>query len=172
MESINMREVPERDEFYLGMAFWAASKSKDPNTQCGAFIIGKDNSPIGWGYNGPPRKIKDESIKWTRPEKYDYIIHAEVNAISHSKASLEGATIYVTAKPCKNCILNIINSGISRVVYFPFLSKDEHSMLKNADISNKTDELARLAGIDLIEFKGSLKWMKNRIDWMQSSGII
>ena len=45
-------------------------------------------------------------------------------------------------------------------------------MLKNADISNKTDELARLAGIDLIEFKGSLKWMKNRIDWMQSSGII
>ena len=58
MESINMREVPERDEFYLGMAFWAASKSKDPNTQCGAFIIGKDNSPIGWDITALQEKLK------------------------------------------------------------------------------------------------------------------
>lgn len=165
------REVPDRDSFYLGMAFWAASKSKDPNTQCGAFIISENNEPLGWGYNGPPKKIKDSKICWGRPQKYDYIIHAEINAINYARGNLVNSTIYVTAKPCKNCILNIINVGISKVIYFPYKSKDLTSMLSDPSMSSKTDEIASIAGVDLCEYTGNLNWMTERMQIFKELGI-
>lgn len=168
---IQPRSVPDRDSFYLGMAFWAASKSKDPNTQCGAFIISEDNEPLGWGYNGPPKKIRDNSICWGRPKKYDYIIHAEINAINYARGNLKNSIIYVTAKPCKNCILNIINVGISKVIYFPYKSKDSTSMLANSEISSKTDELVMLSEIELCEFAGDLSWMIDRMKIFDNMGI-
>ena len=64
------RRVPPRDDYYMGQAFWIAAKSKDPSTQCGAIIVSRDNSPLGTGYNGPPKKINDTSVSWDRPEKY------------------------------------------------------------------------------------------------------
>jgi dCMP deaminase len=165
------REVPDRDSFYLGMAFWAASRSKDPNTQCGAFIISKENEPLGWGYNGPPKRIDDTKICWSRPKKYDYIIHAEINAINYARGELYGSTIYVTAKPCKNCMLNIVNVGIKKVVYFPYKSKDNNSMLSDPLMSDKTDEISYLSNVELCEFRGSLNWMLSRIDLFKSIGI-
>ena len=165
------REVPDRDSFYIAMAFWAASRSKDPNSQCGAFIISEQNEPLGWGYNGPPKKINDHDITWTRPEKYDFIVHAEVNAIQHARGNLENSTIYVTAKPCKSCMLNIVSSGIKRVVYFPFKSKDKNSMLCSTEISEKTSKIAKLGDVVLEEFTQDLNWMLERINWMKSEGI-
>lgn len=166
------RPVPDRDSFYLGMAFWAASRSKDPNTQCGAFIISRNNEPLGWGYNGPPKKIDDVDVCWERPKKYDYIIHAEINAINYARGNLNNSTIYVTAKPCKNCILHIVNSGISRIVYFPYKSLDEESMLSDYSMSNKTNEIAKMGGIDLCEFRGNLNWMLDRIEIMKINKIL
>ena len=32
------RKVPPRDDYYMGIAFWIASRSKDPNTQVGAVL--------------------------------------------------------------------------------------------------------------------------------------
>lgn len=165
------RQVPYRDEFYLGMAFWAASRSKDPNTQCGAFIISKDNIPLGWGYNGPPQKINDNDVIWSRPEKYDFITHAEVNAIHYAPKNLDGSTIYVTGKPCKDCMLHIVRAGISRVVYFPYKGPDKTSMLADPQISMKTEEIARKAGVSLEEFSNKLDWMVERMNWMKSIGI-
>jgi dCMP deaminase len=165
------RDVPDRDSFYIAMAFWAASRSKDPSSQCGAFIIGENNEPLGWGYNGPPKKIKDTDITWTRPEKYDFIVHSEVNAIQHAHGNLENSTMYVTAKPCKSCMLHIVSSGIGRVVYFPFRPKDKSSMLCNVEISEKTDKIAQLGNVVLEEFNQNLDWMLERINWMKSEGI-
>lgn len=169
--STNPRKVPDRDSFYIGMAHWAASKSKDPNSQCGAFIISKENEPLGWGYNGPPKKIKDDDVVWKRPEKYDFLIHAEVNAIQHARGDLNDSTIYVTAKPCKSCMLSIVSAGISRVVYFPYSSNDKNSMLSNLEISEKTDEIARLGNVSLEKFDKDLNWMLERIEWMKNANI-
>lgn len=168
---MNPREVPDRDSFYIAMAFWAASRSKDPSAQCGAFIISEQNEPLGWGYNGPPKKIKDADIPWTRPEKYDFVVHAEVNAIQHAHGNLENSTIYVTAKPCKYCMLSIVSSGIKRVVYFPYVSNDKNSMLSDQEISFKTDKIAKLGNIVLEKFNGNLDWMLERINWMKSQKI-
>ena len=48
------------------------------------------------------------------------MLHAEANAIlkvAGSTQSCEGATLYITLSPCKECSKLIHQSGIKRVVY-------------------------------------------------------
>jgi dCMP deaminase len=167
------RLVPHRDDKYMGLAFWVASFSKDPHTQMGAVCIGKDNYPLGWGYNGPPRGIPDNDISWARKvdkglNKYDLMIHAEENAIDHSY-DLGGSTMYVTGKPCPKCMLRIITSGIVRVVYFPHVSRDPSSMFQ--EIGEKTDEIAKKGKVTLVKYTGNLNWMRDRMKIMESVGV-
>lgn len=167
------RLVPSRDERYMGLAFFHASFSKDPNTQVGAVIVNPDNEITGTGYNGPPKKIDDNKINWERPYKYSFIKHAEANAIDHSLISTKNCTLYVTGIPCKKCMLEIADAEISKVIYFDMKNiVDSSSMLSNNDEINTTIEIAKLSGVDLKCFSGDLSWMKNRIEILQKFGII
>ena len=124
------RAVPDRDSKYMALAWIIAGFSKDPNTQCGAMLIDSLNNPLGWGYNGPPRLIDDKSFSWSRPDKYDKIIHAEINALRHAVGDASGSTLYVTGLPCRRCMLHIIEAEVERVVYTNFES-DQDSLLHN-----------------------------------------
>lgn len=84
----------------------------------GAIIV-KDRMIISDGYNGTPSGFEnccedeDNLTKW-------YVLHAEANAIlkvARSTQSCEGATLYITMSPCKDCSKLIHQSGIKRVVY-------------------------------------------------------
>ena len=168
------REVPSRDDFYMGMAFWYASKSKDPKTQIGAQIVSVDNRPLGWGYNGPPKQFNDNTLNWDRPDKYDYIEHAEVNAIDHThdRHALAGSTIYVTGKPCKDCMRKIVKNGIKKVIYFPLKKiADNSSMFANDAQMSVTEEIAKLGGVHISQYNGNLNWMRDRMHFMESLGV-
>ena len=165
------RRTPSRDEKYMALAMWIASFSKDPDTQIGAVIISAENKPLGWGYNGPPRQIKDIDVNWDRPDKYDFVEHAEENAIDHSGFDLEGSILYVTAKPCKKCMLKIVKQGIHEVIYFPFKSKDKLSSINDPATYNRVDEISRLGNVQLKEFNGNLNWMRDRMQHMETIGV-
>jgi dCMP deaminase len=166
------RTTPDRDDYYMGVSFWIASKSKDPKTQVGAYIVGKDNLPISFGYNGPPSKILDQSIDWARPNKYNFVHHAENNAIWHGRnKNLEDAIIYITARPCKSCMLDIVRSGIKRVVYFVPKTIDSTSMIGNETEWQISLDIAKLGLLQLSEFEGNLNWMRDRMKWMESMGV-
>jgi len=172
---VRPRSVPSRDEFYLGMALWYAAKSKDPVTQCGAMIVSRNNEPLGWGYNGPPRQIPDDAIHWGREEydgldKYDLVDHSESNAIEYSCGDLEGATIYVSAKPCKDCMKDIVRKGIKRVVWYDS-EPDKDSMLAD-EAMNKTEKIARLGGVEMIPISSKLLWMQERWEQLKQMGVI
>ena len=86
--------------------------------QAGAIIV-KNRMIISDGYNGTPTGFEnvcedeDNYTKW-------YVLHAEANAIlkvASSTQSCDGATLYVTLSPCRECSKLIHQSGISRVVY-------------------------------------------------------
>ena len=86
--------------------------------QVGAIVV-KDRMIISDGYNGTPTGFEniceddDGYTKW-------YVLHAEANALSKvasSTQSSEGATLYITLSPCKECSKLIHQSGIKRVVY-------------------------------------------------------
>lgn len=166
------RTTPPRHDRYMGLAFIHASFSKDPNTQVGAVIVNDNNEIVGTGYNGPPRKIDDNKIDWQRPNKYPYIKHAEANAIDHSLKSTKNSTLYVTGIPCQKCMLEIVDAGISKVIYFDMKNiVDPSSMLASNQEMQITNEIARLGGVEIIPYIGNLNWMKQRIDLMDSMGL-
>lgn len=166
------RKVPSRDEKYMGLAFFHASFSKDPNTQVGAVIVNHDNEITGTGYNGPPKRIDDNLISWSRPNKYSFIKHAEANAIDHSLISTKDCTLYVTGIPCQKCMLEIVDAEISKVIYFDMRNiVDSKSMLSNNLEMQVTQEIAKMAGVNLISFSGDLSWIKNRINFLDDLGI-
>ena len=39
------------DEYFMGVSVLSGMRSKDPNTQVGACIVGKDNRILSMGYN-------------------------------------------------------------------------------------------------------------------------
>lgn len=172
------RIVPERDLKYMGLAWIHAGFSKDPNTQVGAQIISQYNEPLGSGYNGPPRLIDDDSFSWHRPNsveeginRYDLVVHAEVNAIRHScGADLTNSTLYVTALPCPKCMLEIIHAEIGRIVYFDFQG-DSNSSLQNGTWREKTFEMANMTGIRLEKFNGSVSWIADWTERLKQLGV-
>ena len=111
-------DIPDWDTYYMGEAFWIASRSPDPRTKHGSIIV-KNHKPISQGYNGYPKDCNDAKMPNEPPQKYKVILHSEVNAILFANESLEGATIYVTGMPCSQCLCKIIQKGITRIVYGP-----------------------------------------------------
>jgi len=107
----------------------------------GAIII-KNGMIISDGFNGTPtgfdNHCEDEEgyTKW-------YVLHAEANAIlkvAKSTNSCEGATLYLTLSPCKDCAKLIHQSGIKRLVYL-----DEYKDTTGLDFLRK-------ANVELLHF--------------------
>lgn len=123
------------DEYFMGVSVLSGMRSKDPNTQVGACIVGADNRILSMGYNGFPNGCSDELFPWAREEKglkskYPYVTHSELNAILNYKGgSLEGSKLYVSLFPCNECAKAIIQAGIKTVVYDCDKYKDSDSVI-------------------------------------------
>lgn len=117
----------------MGIALLSALRSKDPNTQVGACIVGKNNKIVGIGYNGFPVGCNDDDFPWERTAdkmndtKYPYVVHAEANAILNSTKDLHGARLYVGLFPCNECAKLIIQSGITEIIYLSDKYRDSDS---------------------------------------------
>ena len=119
---IDVTKYNRWDLSFLHKAYSISLDSKDPSTKVGA-IITSDNKFVSTGYNGFPRKMKDEqNLLENRESKIQRTIHAEINALIFAESSLEGMTIYTWPfPPCDACSLVLIQAGISRVVYPHFV---------------------------------------------------
>lgn len=121
------------DEAYMQMAEIWAKRSKANRKQVGALIV-KDRQIISDGYNGMPAGDEDDVCEYyedvssliktepewslkTKPE----VLHAESNALAkiaeNGGVGAQGATLYVTMSPCKECAKLIKQAKIKRVVY-------------------------------------------------------
>lgn len=110
------------DQWYLGLAEYVSSASKDPSTKVGCVVVGPDNAVRVTGYNGPPPRVHDLPERFERPAKYLYTNHAERAAIDHAArngVALDGCRLYVTHFPCNDCAKSIIAAGITRITYGP-----------------------------------------------------
>ncbi len=106
------------DKRFIDLAKLVGSWSKDPSTQVGAVIVDDKKRIISVGYNGFPRGVEDSEKRLVdREQKYDIIVHAEMNALAFARGSVEGCTLYTWPfQPCSTCAGFIIQSGINRVV--------------------------------------------------------
>jgi dCMP deaminase len=112
------KKLNKYDRAYLRIAQEWGKLSYCKRKQVGAIIV-KDRMIISDGYNGTPSGFEnccedDEGMtKW-------YVLHAEANAIlkvARSTQTCDGATLYITLSPCRECSKLIHQSGIKRVVY-------------------------------------------------------
>tara|TARA_X000001036_G_scaffold13926_1_gene11847 strand:+ start:1978 stop:2397 length:420 start_codon:yes stop_codon:yes gene_type:complete len=106
------------DIAYLKMAETWGKLSYCKRRKVGAIIV-KNRMIISDGYNGTPTGFENVCEDEENYTKW-YVLHAEANAIlkvASSTQSCNGATLYVTLSPCRECSKLIHQSGISRVVY-------------------------------------------------------
>ncbi len=115
-----MSDLIKWDKRFLELAVHVSTWSKDPSTKVGA-VIARGNTEISMGYNGFPKCIIDYDELYLNKEiKYQYIIHAELNAIlkaGQEGRDIKGATLYTSPlPPCISCAAIIMGAGITRVV--------------------------------------------------------
>ncbi|NAS31789.1 CMP deaminase [Flavobacteriaceae bacterium R38] len=106
------------DIAYLKMAKEWGKLSYCKRKQVGAIIV-KDRMIISDGYNGTPTGFENICEDENGDTKW-YVLHAEANAIlkvAASTQSCEGATLYITLSPCKECSKLVHQAGIKRIVY-------------------------------------------------------
>ena len=107
------------DTYFMDIAYEVKERSTCDRLHVGAVIV-KDKRIKGTGYNGSPAGLVhcDEDGCLVVNNHCIRTIHAEVNAILEcTPEERNGATVYITARPCAECSKIIINSGIKRVVY-------------------------------------------------------
>lgn len=114
------------DRAYMRMARVWAELSHCKRKKVGALIV-KDRKIISDGYNGTPTGFENCCEDTENRTKW-YVLHAEANAIlkiAASTQSCDGATLYVTMSPCRECSKLIHQAGIKRVVYLQGYSDTE-----------------------------------------------
>ncbi|MBT3981235.1 MAG: cytidine deaminase [Bacteriovoracaceae bacterium] len=133
------------DDYFMLQAMMASFKSKDPNTAVGCVFVDQNHHQLTMGYNGQVAGIDETQIPWgndrSEPyvfQKYGYVVHAEANAILHSKSKLEGSRCYVTLFPCNECAKMIATLKLSEVI---FLS-DKYTGTQDNIISKRILDLA------------------------------
>lgn len=106
---------------FMRLAQEMSARSKDTSTKVGAVVISPTGEVLSSGYNGFPRGVNDNvPTRQVRPTKYDFVVHAEVNALlnaGRSGTKVSGGILYVTMPPCTNCAGAVIQAGINEVIY-------------------------------------------------------
>lgn len=117
------------DAAMLARAYEAATRSLDPSTQNGAVLSsinsanGFEQSILSIGHNRMPRGVASTDYRLTRPQKYGFIVHAEVATVmqalrmaSNSRSSHRLDTLFVVWFACSDCAKVIIEANVHRVV--------------------------------------------------------
>lgn len=113
--------IPAWDETFMHDVYWWARRSKDPRTKIGALLVQwKDKVPFSHAYNGFARDVNDDvPERWERPEKYEWVVHAEENAVLNCAPNgycSRGATMFTQGIPCTRCADKVIQGKIVEVV--------------------------------------------------------
>ena len=126
-----MTNRPTWNNYYLNIAETVSLRGDCVRARHGAVIV-KDHKIVSTGYNGTPAgddrscgetgqcpRALDPTAEHAKGE-YDscWSTHAESNALLRASWSdLQGATIYITGKPCPGCAKLIASSGVSKVIW-------------------------------------------------------
>ena len=111
-------KLSKDDAMYMNIARVVALRSRDEQFKVGA-VIAKGNKILSYGWNGTPHGMDNNTRDSKGKTKWE-LVHAETNAITKlaaSTSSSEGATLYLTHSPCKDCTKLILQAGIKRMIY-------------------------------------------------------
>lgn len=139
---------PSWDQTFMSMATIMGRRSTCPRALkyggIGAVLVeAETHLVLGAGYGGSPRgephcldegcDMRDGGCKRT--------IHAEANAIAHSREHSGSKVLYTTVSPCSDCFSRAILVDVKRIVF--------HHKYR---VFEPIETAARLAGVELVHF--------------------
>ena len=134
---------PSKNQNNMDVALTIAKRSHDTETKVGAVLINNVSGVIvSTGFNGFVRGVLDSTLPNTRPDKYEYILHAENNLISNCArhgTSMNDCTLVSTLSPCKSCTRQLVNCGVTKVIALD-LYKDWDDVLNMKDIKVEMEQ--------------------------------
>ena len=115
---------PSIDVYYLAMLPLIASRATCPRRIVAAILVDQSGKLVSIGYNGVPSGMPhciDNQCAGAADASGNLsnciAIHAEVNALSQSRASRRlPHTLYCSVTPCFDCAKQLITEGIKRVI--------------------------------------------------------
>ncbi len=129
---------PSKLQNYMEIAETVAKRSHDAQTKVGALLINNNSGAIlATGFNGFVKGAPDNILPNTRPDKYEYILHAEMNLLTNCARhgiSMNDCFLVCTMSPCKLCMRLMINSGVNLVIA-KNLYTDFGDILKMKDVN-------------------------------------
>ena len=136
-----------RHEYFMQIAVLTAERATCPRAHVGAIAV-KNRHIIMSAYNGSPPHAKhcDDVGCYMVNGHCIRTVHAETNLISNCAKmgiSLEGATVYVTHKPCAFCTKLLISAGVEYVIY--------KENMKDKDLLPEYQQLINIAPIKEVE---------------------
>lgn len=156
--------IPSWDEQFMHDVYWWSRRSKDPRTKIGAVLVKPGSRiPFSFSYNSPARGVDDNvPERWERPEKYEWVVHAENNAVlncSREGHCSQGAIMYTQGVPCTGCADACIQGGIIEVVVHKQWQEYEKKLHwdKWIDSAKRTEKKFAEAGINVRVFDGVLE---------------
>jgi dCMP deaminase len=133
---------PSWDDYYMHLAWVVSSRTNCLRRAVGALVVVR-RSIISTGYNGTPFGVKNCNeggcprcaSDAPRQSGYDWClcVHAEQNAIAlaaRQGTATEGGSVYVNLRPCFSCLKELVQAGISEVVFdqpFDYSPQLEHA---------------------------------------------
>jgi dCMP deaminase len=149
-------------ESYLTIAHVLAERSHDSETKVGAVITDANHIIIGTGFNGFPKGIQDCDLPTTRPGKYDWMLHAEENAVLNCSHRPTNGIAYVTTIPCFPCLKRLWQFGVTTIYYstlYVAKSIDNKRLVLTEDLILRTKK-----EIKLIPVKFSSRLLQTTLD--------
>jgi dCMP deaminase len=143
------------DQMYMDIAEVVSKRSRDDIYKVGA-VIAKGNKILSYGWNGTPHGMINETRDGAGNTKWE-VVHAETNAIAKlaaSTSSSEGATLYLTYSPCKECTKLILQAGIKRLVYKYLYCKQVNFKNRQVISSDKDIRVPDTEPLDLLKKYG------------------
>lgn len=153
---------PSWTDYFLGIAKVVSQRSHDIHTQHGCVITDKNHRILGVGYNGFPKGLDDSKLPLTRPDKYFWMVHSEINSLANCVVRPDHGTAYVTGQCCNNCIISLYQEGIDTV----YMINDHGTKLFDEDAKKRFDTFIEMSGMKIFYVDPDLSWLR------QLAGVI
>jgi dCMP deaminase len=150
---------PSWTNYFLGLAKVVAQRSHDIHTQHGCIITDQNRRILGVGYNGFPKQLDDSILPTSRPEKYNWMIHAERNALSNCIVRPDNGIAYVTGQCCNDCVMSLWQEGITEVI----MAKNHGTHLFDENAKNIFDAFVKMSNIKIQYVEPNFDWLKEAI---------
>jgi dCMP deaminase len=148
---------PNWIDYFLGLAKVVSQRSHDIHTQHGCVITDQNNRILGVGYNGFPKGLNDEELPLSRPDKYNWMVHSERNALSNCVIRPDNGIAYVTGQCCNDCIIALWQEGITKV----FMIDDHGTKLFDDEAQKRFDTFIKMSGMLVEKVDADLSWLRH-----------